>query len=73
MNAAQTQRKLIEQLAGLPGRPPVQPLGGSAGSNGALYSADNWGQIFDLIGFGWPLRMISFSNTPKSSAKKTSR
>ncbi len=50
MDAAQTQRKLIEQLAHLPGQPPVGPVEGRASSNAALYSADNWGQIFDLIG-----------------------
>jgi len=47
---AQTQRQLIEKLAQLPGQPPVGPLAGQTSSSAILYSADNWGEIFDLIG-----------------------
>ncbi len=50
MKTAQTQRQLIEKLAHLPGQPPVGPLAGQTSSSAILYSADNWGEIFDLIG-----------------------
>ena len=50
INAAQTQRKLIEKLAELPGRPPVGPLGAGGSASDVLYSAENWGKVFDLIG-----------------------
>ena len=55
IRAAETQRRLIERLSELPGRPPVGPEGrapgaSGSGSNAAMFSVDNWGKIFDLIG-----------------------
>ncbi|MCP4937000.1 MAG: mucoidy inhibitor MuiA family protein [bacterium] len=51
ISAAQTQRRLMERLTDLPGQSPgslfdKQGAGGGAG----LFSVENWGKIFDLIG-----------------------
>ncbi len=56
IKAAETQRHLIERLSELPGRPPIGPFDAKgAGNQGgglpsALFSVENWGRIFDLIG-----------------------
>ena len=49
INAAQTQRRLMERLTELPsqrGAAEKQPEGPGAG----LFAVENWGRIFDLIG-----------------------
>lgn len=51
IRAAETQRRLMERLTDLPGQSPVRPLDGQgAGGGAALFSVENWGKIFDLIG-----------------------
>ena len=50
IKAAETQRRLIERLSDLPGQSPIRPVEGQGAANAALYSAENWGRIFDLIG-----------------------
>ncbi len=51
IKAAETQRRLIERLSDLPGQPPVRPYEGAANSGAAeMFSVENWGRIFDLIG-----------------------
>ncbi len=51
INAAQTQRRLMERLTDLPGRSPGRPFDKQGGDSGAgMFSVESWGQIFDLIG-----------------------
>ena len=51
INAAQTQRRLMERLTDLPGQSPGSPFDKQGGGGGAgLFSVENWGKIFDLIG-----------------------
>ncbi len=51
ISAAQTQRRLMERLTDLPGQSPGSPFDKQGGGAGAgLFSVENWGKIFDLIG-----------------------
>ena len=51
IRAAETQRRLMEHLADLPGRTAIPPVERPAGAPGvAAMSAEDWGRIFDLMG-----------------------
>ncbi len=51
ISAAQTQRRLMERLTDLPAQSPGRPFDKQGGGAGAgLFSVENWGNIFDLIG-----------------------